>query len=243
MDAKPFLVAIAEALDEVSLEAILVGNAAAALHGAPVTTLDFDFMFRKTAANLGKLKKLAQRLNAVILCPFYPVSELYRVVVEDTGLQLDFMSVLHGIRSFASLRSRAERMTFSGASLWLAALGDVFVGERTLGRGRSKAIEAQECNASVPLAVVAGVPPAAAAARCRRSSRQDGGVTKKGTGDPGMAPLGRVKDASGRAKRLERLKAETEKAELEQIRRLLALPPEKRTHFLRRRTGFVGSAL
>ncbi len=49
--------------------------------------------------------------------------------------------------------------------------------------------------------------------------------------------------SESRQKRLERLKAETEKAEVEQIRRLLALPPEKRTHFLRRRTGFVGSAL
>jgi hypothetical protein len=46
-----------------------------------------------------------------------------------------------------------------------------------------------------------------------------------------------------REERLEALKAETERAELEQIRRLLALPLEKRTHFLRRRTGFVGSAL
>jgi len=47
----------------------------------------------------------------------------------------------------------------------------------------------------------------------------------------------------GRARRLERLKAETERAELEQIRRLLDLPMERRTHFLRRRTGFTGSAL
>jgi hypothetical protein len=49
--------------------------------------------------------------------------------------------------------------------------------------------------------------------------------------------------SESRKKRLERLKAETEKAEVEQIRRLLALPIEKRTHFLRRRTGFTGSAL
>jgi hypothetical protein len=52
-----------------------------------------------------------------------------------------------------------------------------------------------------------------------------------------------VSEKAGRKKRLERLKAETEKAELEQIRRLLDLPMERRTHFLRRRTGFVGSAL
>jgi len=46
-----------------------------------------------------------------------------------------------------------------------------------------------------------------------------------------------------REDRLKALKAETERAEIEQIRRLLALPMNKRTHFLRRKTGFVGSAL
>jgi hypothetical protein len=39
------------------------------------------------------------------------------------------------------------------------------------------------------------------------------------------------------------LKAETERAEIEQIRRLLAMPMSKRTHFLRRRIGLIGSAL
>ena len=36
------------ALAEARLEAVLIGNAAAALRGAPVTTLDFDFCFRAT---------------------------------------------------------------------------------------------------------------------------------------------------------------------------------------------------
>ena len=49
--------------------------------------------------------------------------------------------------------------------------------------------------------------------------------------------------AADRKKRLERLKTATEKAALEQIRRLLDLPMERRTHFLLRRTGFIGSAL
>jgi len=140
MDAEPFLIAIAEALEDVGLEAILVGNAAAALRGAPVTTLDFDFMFRKTAANLGKLKRLARRLGAVILRPYYPVSDLYRVVVEDTGLQLDFMSVLHGVHSFASLRSRAERVPFGRARLWVASLADVIASKKALGRPRDLAV-------------------------------------------------------------------------------------------------------
>ena len=140
MDAKVFLTTIAEALQEVGLEAVLVGNAAAALQGAPVTTLDFDFMFRKTPANLGKLKRLARRLNAVILRPYYPASDLYRVVVEDTGLQLDFMSTLTGISSFTSLRSRARQETFGRGRLWVARLEDIIASKRKLGRPRDLAV-------------------------------------------------------------------------------------------------------
>jgi hypothetical protein len=91
MDASSLLAKIARALRRVSLETIMVGNAAAALHGAPVTTLDIDFMFRKTTTNMRKLKLFARELDAQILKPYYPVSPLYRVVNEDTGLQVDFM--------------------------------------------------------------------------------------------------------------------------------------------------------
>ena len=50
MDAGPLLDSVAVALAEVKLEAILIGNAAAAIQGAPVTTMDFDFMFREMIA-------------------------------------------------------------------------------------------------------------------------------------------------------------------------------------------------
>jgi len=140
MNAQPFLTAIANALREVGLEAILVGNAAAALQGAPVTTLDFDFMFRKTPTNLRKLKKLARRLNGTILKPFYPVSDLYRIAVEDTGLQLDFLSAMHGISSFTSLRSHAQKVAFGGAPMWIASLEDVVASKKKLGRPRDRAV-------------------------------------------------------------------------------------------------------
>jgi hypothetical protein len=41
----------------------------------------------------------------------------------------------------------------------------------------------------------------------------------------------------------EALKLESERALVEQIRRHLALPMEKRTHFLRKRIGFRASCL
>ena len=44
-------------------------------------------------------------------------------------------------------------------------------------------------------------------------------------------------------KSLETLKKESDLAERDLIRRLLALPPEKRTHFLRKRVGIRMSCL
>lgn len=85
MEAKPVLISVARALRENRLEAVMIGNAAAALQGAPVTTLDVDFLFRKTPQNLRKLKAVARALDAVILKPYYPVSGLFRLVRRPTG--------------------------------------------------------------------------------------------------------------------------------------------------------------
>src|SRR5216684_3649481 len=139
MDARPLLARIAKVLEEQNLEAVLIGNAAAALQGAPVTTVDFDFMFRKTPANLRKLKALARALDAVILRPYYPVSDLFRIVRDDDGLQLDFMATVHGVRSLASLRSRASRMAFGDAGMLVANLTDIIKSKRAAGRPRDVA--------------------------------------------------------------------------------------------------------
>jgi hypothetical protein len=50
MDAAPLLVRVAKLLQQYRLDAVLIGNAGAALQGASVTTVDFDFLFRKTPA-------------------------------------------------------------------------------------------------------------------------------------------------------------------------------------------------
>src|ERR1019366_4455584 len=47
MDASPTLARVARLLEKHGLETVLIGNAAAALQGAPVTTVDLDFLFRK----------------------------------------------------------------------------------------------------------------------------------------------------------------------------------------------------
>jgi predicted nucleotidyltransferase len=140
VNGQPVLVMVARALDEHGLEAIMIGNAAAALQGAPVTTVDVDFLFRKTPANLKKLKAIASSLGAMLLKPFYPTSGLYRLMRDEDSLQLDFMATIHGVRSFESLRSRAKRMEFGGHPLLVADLADIIRSKRAAGRPRDRAV-------------------------------------------------------------------------------------------------------
>ncbi len=140
MDARPTLVEVARALRRVGLEAVLIGNAAAALQGAPVTTVDFDFLFRKTRRNISKLKLLAGELGASILRPYYPASDLYRVSREEDGLQIDFMATIHGIRSFEGLRDRATIIDIDAVAIRVASLADVVRSKRAAGRPRDLAV-------------------------------------------------------------------------------------------------------
>lgn len=140
MNATPLLSRILDALHEHHLEAVLIGNAAAAIHGAPVTTVDFDFMFRSTPTNLRKLKAVATSLDAMILRPYYPVSKLFRVVNDLAGLQADFMPVIHGIRSFESLRSRAISREIAGRTILIASLDDIIASKKAAGRDSDLAV-------------------------------------------------------------------------------------------------------
>jgi hypothetical protein len=140
MNATPLLSSLLAALAEAHLEAVLIGNAAAALHGAPVTTIDFDFMFRDTPTNLRKLKRVAGSLSAVVLRPYYPVSKLYRMVNDDTGLQADFMPVIHGVRSFEGLKRRATTAVVGRQPVLVAALDDIIKSKKAAGRERDQAV-------------------------------------------------------------------------------------------------------
>jgi hypothetical protein len=140
VNAEPFLAEIARHLHALHFDAVLIGNAAAALQGAPVTTVDFDFMFRKTAVNLRKLKALASRLGATVMRPYYPVSDLFRVVRDDDGLQLDFMATIHGVRTFAALRARAQLIEIGGAPLLVASLDDIIRSKKAARRPRDLAV-------------------------------------------------------------------------------------------------------
>jgi hypothetical protein len=140
MNAEPLLNKVAKVFAEHRLKAIMNGNAATALHGAPVTTLDIDFMFRKTPVNVGKLKAVARSFQATILKPYYPTSDLFRIVNDEQGLQLHFLGRLHGIRSFEGLRSRATTVRFGGHEMKIASVADIINSKRAAGRARDLAV-------------------------------------------------------------------------------------------------------
>ena len=131
---------VVEAVEEARLEAILVGNAGAAVLGARVTTMDFDFMIRRTPENMRKLRAIADELGGTLFQPFYPVSRMYRLERDD-GLQVDFLMQLDGIRSFEGLRARSERLDFDGGwSVTVASLPDIIKSKRAAGRPKDIAV-------------------------------------------------------------------------------------------------------
>lgn len=139
MNAGPFLRAVVEAVHDARLDAILVGNAGAAVLGAPVTTEDFDFVIRRTSRNIEKLREIAEALDAELFRPFYPISNMIRLERDD-GLQVDFLTRIHGIRSFEGLKSRAGVVDFGGWSVRVAHLKDIIKSKRAAGRPKDMAV-------------------------------------------------------------------------------------------------------
>ena len=233
MNAIPILAMVLESLAAERLEAVLIGNAAAAIHGAPVTTLDFDFMFRETATTLRKLKAVARRLDAVIMRPYYPVSKLYRVTNDAAGIQLNFMPVIHGVRSFESLRSRASEVEVAGRRLLVASLDDILKSKQAAGRDRDLAV----------LDVLKQTPgqQQTAAGKSDDKAKPPKKTPARSAGKSERARGSRA--GADRAAALAVLAAETDRQLIDLIRRRLALPVEQRMNFLRRRLPGGGSCL
>lgn len=140
MDAGPILAKVAKALKASQLEAILIGNGAAALQGAPVTTVDLDFFYRETKRNEEKLAKFAQFIGAEVTRPYPQLSTLTRLILPDTSVYLDFITVMAGVSSLPSLRSRASRVEMEGNELLVASLEDVIQSKKLAGRPKDLAV-------------------------------------------------------------------------------------------------------
>jgi hypothetical protein len=140
MNAEPLLNKIASAISEHKIETVMIGNAAAALQGAPVTTMDFDFLIRMTKINIEKIKCIAHSLDATLVV--VKENDVIRLINEDEGIIIDFINENYppGIKSFASLRSRAESLKLGDSTLMIASLEDLLKNKEKLGRPKDMAV-------------------------------------------------------------------------------------------------------
>jgi len=81
-------------------------------------------------------QKSSRDLRATVLRPFYPASDLLRLARQADGLQIDFMSAIHGLRSFEGVRDRAVSIDIGGVPIRVAALADIIRSKRAAGRRR-----------------------------------------------------------------------------------------------------------
>jgi hypothetical protein len=140
VDATPLLTRIAKAIRRHDLDAVLIGNAGAAIHGAPVTTIDFDFLVRRTPRNRRKLAAIAADLNAPLYRPFYPASRVVRMMNDEESLQVDFLDEAAGVRSFEGIRKRAHNTPVGDSAIRVADLGDIIKMKRATDRPRDRAV-------------------------------------------------------------------------------------------------------
>jgi predicted nucleotidyltransferase len=140
VDATGIIARAAKAIERQGLDAVLIGNAGAAMHGAPVTTIDLDFLIRRTPGNRKKLAAIAADLGATLYTPFYPVSRVLRMMNDDETLQVDFMDEVSGIRSFEGVRKRSHRVRVGDATICLASLADIIKMKKAANRPRDRAV-------------------------------------------------------------------------------------------------------
>ncbi|MES1208605.1 MAG: hypothetical protein ABUS79_21915 [Pseudomonadota bacterium] len=115
----------------------MVGNVAAILQGAPVTTQDLDLLVRDTPRNRQKLEALGQELGARPR-EISPLADGLRIDGRAGTVDILFDRI-SGNLSFESLRSRALHMDVAGCQAIVASLEDVIASKEAAGRPKDLA--------------------------------------------------------------------------------------------------------
>ena len=142
VNAGPLIVRIARAAAAARLELIVIGNAGAALRGAPVTTMDFDLFVRDLEAEDAKVRSFAKALGAALIRPDDAVTRTRKIEHADSGLFIDLIDRPAGMPSFAAVRRRASRLHLGpeSARVFVASLADIIASKRVLGRPKDLAL-------------------------------------------------------------------------------------------------------
>ena len=117
--------ALLSALLEAQIELVVIGGAAAILHGASTTTQDLDIVHRRTPENVARMLELLERLDAVVREPgnrgLRPDAELLlrgRQPLLSTALgDLDVLCVFHDGRGYEELLPHSIEMAIDDRPL------------------------------------------------------------------------------------------------------------------------------
>jgi hypothetical protein len=129
---------IAGALAEARLDAIVVGNAASELHGAPIATEEVDLLIRDTRLNKQKLKRLADALGGVSV-DIHDLIKAKRIHLPDVFIDILFDKIGNGL-TFNAIRSRATKIQIGKYTLTVASLEDVIKSTEAAGRRKDLAV-------------------------------------------------------------------------------------------------------
>lgn len=134
-----FLAKLAAALQANRLEAIVVGNTASILNGAPVLTQDVDLLVRDTPTNRKKLKRLATALGGAGPLPITGLTSVERIYGADVPIDIIYNQMTGNLK-FASVKSRAHLEPVGTTTLLVAALVDIIKSKTAAGRPKDKAV-------------------------------------------------------------------------------------------------------
>lgn len=133
-----FIADLLRALRSVGLEAIIVGMAAAALQGAPVTTLDVDLLVRDTRRNREKIRALGEALGAGSPLEISPLTASLRLVGGAVPVDVIFDEIA-GHLTFEAVRSRSATVSIGGGRGRVASLEDIIASKQAAGRPKDLA--------------------------------------------------------------------------------------------------------
>ncbi len=139
------LEALLRALVDAGIEFIVVGGAAAVIHGAPVTTQDLDIVPRQAPDNLARLLELLTRLDT----RFRPVRGDRDIAPSAEHLAgqgqldlitqlgpLDVLLRLHDARTYEQLLPRSRQIVDAGLAVRVIDLEALIEIKRSTGRAR-----------------------------------------------------------------------------------------------------------
>ncbi|MEI6645160.1 MAG: hypothetical protein WCP12_03895 [bacterium] len=142
MNAESDLKALSKLFAEVQLDAIMIGNAAAAINGSPVTTLDIDFIVPQTTQTYRAIVLLAQKTQSVLQeLKLTDDRYMYQLIPKaPDGIQIDFLYELASKDRYEQIREHAQTVDFGGNILFVASLEDIIRSKQAANRLKDIAV-------------------------------------------------------------------------------------------------------